>query len=266
MSRDHGKPNYFTLIERTAIMSSHKTLRLRLRKELVRLARNRLEKNLDALASREPSLRYRLPQDEIGELRRLPALMAAYKAAAQEQASTEQRRACLAHFTAYSAGVMIPVLARKDRYGDALELAEAHLELVLSRAFQDVAGAGSDVLDGEPPDPTVRMIVLSPTLWALLANYPDGPRPKNPGRLWAPSLEGFVQKLKCVETMNKCVVTSIAGLAALANAKRWFDLVSDGADAACSAGDHDLKDLFERILEDVEKKKAGRQGFPWIVH
>jgi flagellar motor component MotA len=73
-------------------------------------------------------------------------------------------------------------------------------------------------------------------------------------------LEQLVQNLWAVESTSICVQTSIGAIAALANPARFASLVADAADAAHEAGEPDLEDCFEQILEYAEKSRRDPRG------
>jgi len=183
-------------------MTSHPILPLALRQELQRIGRALLQKALDALAQvesdeQEPPpcpaeeiqeadlldfpiraardahlLLDRQPADQTwgdSALRRLSELLASYLAAAKRPATPEERQAWLVSLTAVTAGVMIPLLGRAARYDDALDLADAHYNLVLSKNYDKVAGAGKR-------SPGTGYILLSPVLWSFVGHITPPPR------------------------------------------------------------------------------------------
>jgi hypothetical protein len=99
-------------------------------------------------------------------------LLAEYRAQPIPEATEEERRRRLASLMTVSAAVMIPLFCRRGDWAAALELADTHLEVILSQPYQDVFAAGSDRdLDGTP-SPFTRFLMLSPVTWSV-AGYWD---------------------------------------------------------------------------------------------
>jgi hypothetical protein len=178
------------------------TLPARLQRQLQRLAKERLQKALDAFGhfsgdTEEPEvspawtimlldpldfpsrtardanwlLDHRPRDRDWGEmlLGHLDQLKDAYRIAATKPATPAERQNWLASLTGVTT-LMIRVLTRQRRYAEAIELVDRHRDLMLSKPYRNVAGAGSTGVHGEHA-PHARHILLSVVLWAAVVAF-----------------------------------------------------------------------------------------------
>ena len=78
-----------------------------------------------------------------------------------------ERQARLVSLVCFSAGVMIPLLAREGDYRRAVRLAGTIKRAVMSKAHRRVLGAGAAESDSK-----LRYLLLAPVLWSLAASMP----------------------------------------------------------------------------------------------
>jgi hypothetical protein len=64
----------------------------------------------------------------------------------------------------------------------------------------------------------------------------------------AGDLTALVRDLQRVETLNPCVLSSIAAVAAMSDPAEFASLIGDGFDALSPAEDHSLRELFGEML------------------
>ena len=78
-----------------------------------------------------------------------------------------ERQPRLVSLVCFSAGVMIPLLARDGDYRRAVRLAGTIKRAVMSKAYRRILGAGQAEGDSK-----LRYLLLAPVLWSLAANMP----------------------------------------------------------------------------------------------
>src|SRR5207237_6118077 len=78
-----------------------------------------------------------------------------------------ERQGLLVSLVCFSAGVMIPLLAREGDYRRAVRLAGTIKRAVMSKAHRRVLGAGAAESDSK-----LRYLLLAPVLWSLAASMP----------------------------------------------------------------------------------------------